>query len=485
MSVLGQLEPYKVFHYFEEICKIPHGSGNMKEISAYLVDFAKQRNLKYIQDEMGNVIISKDATAGKEESEGIVIQGHMDMVAVHKPELAIDMTKEPLQLAIDGDYIYAEGTSLGGDDGIAVAYALAILDSDDLVHPHLDVVITVDEEIGLLGAEGIDVSGLQGTRLLNLDSEEEGYFWVGCAGGARIDHHIPLSRTSKKGMVYTCSIDGLQGGHSGAEIHKERGNAISLLGRLLYALKEENIGVISLEGGLADNAIPRVATLTFAAEAECEITIAEKIKDFEKILQYEYATKDPGVKVILEKKAAPSEESKEVRVWTEKTVETIRNFLLSMPNGVQSMSADMAGLVQTSLNNGIICTKDEELILSQSVRSSIQSEKEALLQKVQAITQLALGTSEISGQYPGWAYDPKSAFRDLCVKVYEEMYGKTPVVQAIHAGLECGLFIEKRPDFDAISMGPDMKDIHTTEEKLSISSVKRVWEYLCILLENA
>lgn len=480
MSVLGHLEPNKVFYYFEEICKIPHGSGNIKEISDYLADFAKQRNLEYTQDELGNVIISKEATPGKEASEGIVIQGHMDMVAVHKPELAIDMTKEPLKLAIDGDYIYAEGTSLGGDDGIAVAYALAILDSNDLVHPHIDVIITVDEEIGLLGAAAVDISDLKGTRLLNLDSEEEGCFWVGCAGGARVDHHIALEREEKAGVCFACSVDGLQGGHSGAEIHKERGNAISLLGRLMYALQEEEIGVISLEGGLADNAIPRVATLTFVADAEKEAVISEKVAAFEKVLQYEYATKDPDVKVVLEKK-----EEKTVSAVTKETMTKVMNFLLAMPNGVQAMSADMEGLVQTSLNNGIICTKDAELVLSQSVRSSIQSEKDALLAKIAAITALAGGTSSVSGQYPGWAYNPKSAFRDLCVNVYKEMTGKEPIVQAIHAGLECGLFIEKRPDFDAISMGPNMKDIHTTEEKLSISSVTSVWNFLCKLLEEA
>ena len=482
MSVLGHLEPNKVFYYFEEICKIPHGSGNTKGISDYLANFAKERNLKYTQDELGNVIISKEATAGKEASEGIVIQGHMDMVAVHKPELDIDMTKEPLKLMVAGDDIYAEGTSLGGDDGIAIAYALAILDSDDLIHPHLDVIITVDEEIGLLGAEAIDVSDVKGTRLLNLDSEEEGCFWVGCAGGARVDHRISLERETKDGTVYTCRIDGLQGGHSGVEIHKERGNAISLIGRLLLALKEEEIGVISIEGGLADNAIPRVAVLTFVADAERESVLAEKVREFEAVLQYEFATKDPGVKVVFEK---ANDAKSEVAVLTKASEECVRNFLLAMPNGVQAMSADMEGLVQTSLNSGIICTKEKELILSQSVRSSIQSERDALIEKTVALTALAGGTSTVSGKYPGWAYNPKSTLRDLCVKVYKDMTGKEPMVQAIHAGLECGLFIEKRPDFDAISMGPKMKDIHTTEEKLSISSVISVWNFLCKLLEEA
>ncbi len=480
MGVLEGLEPKSVFRFFEEICGIPHGSGNVEKISNYLVSFAEKRGLPYVQDEVKNVIISKEATKGYEEKEGIILQGHMDMVAVHKPDYRVDMKKEPLKLGIDGDYVYAEGTSLGGDDGIAVAYALAVLDDDSLSHPHLDVIITVDEETGMYGARAIDLSMVKGTRLLNLDSEDEGFFLAGCAGGASVRHELPIVREEKKGILYSCKISGLLGGHSGGEIHKERGNANCLTGRLLHALLSvTDIGICALEGGLADNAISRETELKFIA-SEKEAELDKVIADFEKVLQNELAAKDPGVKVevIKERGAAMS-------CLDKASAEKVTELLLVMPNGVQSMSADIAGLVQTSLNNGIMRLEESGFFVVTSVRSSVASEKAALIDKIRTVTKLAGGSSEISGDYPGWEYRKDSAFRDLCMKVYEEMYGKKPVVQAIHAGLECGLLLEKRPDLDCISMGPDMKDIHTTEERLSISSVRRVWEYVCKLLAEA
>lgn len=477
MGVLGELEPRPVFQFFEEICAIPHGSGNVERLSDYLVSFAKERGLVYRQDELKNVIISKEASPGYEDKEGIILQGHMDMVAVKEPESDIDMRTQPLKLVAEGDYIRAQDTSLGGDDGIAVACALAVLDDDSLPHPHLDAVITVDEETGMYGAKALDLSGVKGTRLLNLDSEEEGCFLAGCAGGASVKHILPVVRAERTGTLFTCKICGLLGGHSGGEIHKERGNANSLTGRLLQELSGvADIGIFDLGGGLADNAIPREAALQFVA-SEKEDEIKQCVRAFEKILQAEFSTKDPGVKIEM-----AQERNVVKRCLDRASGDKVRELLLLMPNGVQAMSADIPGLVQTSLNNGIMRMEEDRFLLTTSVRSSVASEKEALITKISVLTELLGGKAEINGDYPGWTYRKNSPFRDLCVKVYEEMYGKKPEIIAVHAGVECGILLEKRPDLDCISIGPDMQDIHTTEEKLSISSAKRVWEYICRVL---
>lgn len=477
MGVLGELEPKPVFRFFEEICKIPHGSGNVEGLSDYLVSFARERGLYCRQDEMKNVIISKDASPGYEGQEGIILQGHMDMVAVKKPQCGVDMRTEPLRPAVEGDYIYAEGTSLGGDDGIAIAYALAILDDDSLPHPHLDVVITVDEEVGMDGAKAVDLSDVKGTRLLNLDSEEEGYFLAGCAGGASVRHILPVAWEEREGTFYTCKIGGLLGGHSGGEIHRERGNANALTGRLLQAVYSvAETGICGIEGGVADNAIPRESVLEFVVSGR-EEAFKQAVREFEKVLQSELSTKDPGVKIEMTRGSAVKRSCLD-RASEEK----IRKLLLIMPNGVQAMSADMPGLVQTSLNNGIMKLEEREFTVTTSVRSSVASEKETLIGRIAALTELLGGNTEISGDYPGWTYKKESAFRDLCVEVFEKMYGRKPKIQAIHAGVECGILLEKRPDLDCISLGPDMKDIHTTEEKLSISSAGRVFEYVCAVL---
>ena len=477
MGVLGELEPKPVFRFFEEICGIPHGSGNVEKLSDYLVSFAEERGLFCRQDEMKNVIISREATPGYEKQEGIILQGHMDMVAVKKPDCDIDLKTDALKVAVEGDYIYAENTSLGGDDGIALAYALAILDAEDIPHPHLDVVITVDEEVGMDGAKALDLSDVKGTRLLNLDSEDEGCFLAGCAGGASVRHILPMEREERRGTLYTCRICGLLGGHSGGEIHKERGNANSLAGRLLEAVsKVTKIGICEMDGGLADNAIPREVVLRFIV-SEKEDELEEAGRAFEKTLRTELSTKDPGVRIEMAKETDAA-----AYCLDSASCEKVKKLLLIMPNGIQAMSADMHGLVQTSLNNGIMKLGEKELNVITSVRSSVASEKEALITRITAITELLGGCVEVTGDYPGWTYQKESPFRDLCIKVYEEMYGKSPKIQAIHAGVECGILLEKRPDLDCISLGPDMKDIHTTEEKLSVSSAKRVFEYVCRIL---
>ncbi|HKM35495.1 MAG TPA: aminoacyl-histidine dipeptidase [Lachnospiraceae bacterium] len=482
MKVLTELEPKGVFYFFEEICRIPHGSGNVEQISDFLVEFAKERNLIYRQDELKNVMIEKPASKGYEQEPAVILQGHMDMVAVKKPGLQKDMKTEGLDVRVNGDKIYAEGTSLGGDDGIAVAYALAILADDTLAHPRLEVVITVDEEIGMDGARGIDLSALTGKRMLNLDSEEEGIFLTSCAGGARVNCHLPLGQEEKNGQVFRISVEGLLGGHSGEAIDKERGNANCILGRLIYSITQEiPVNLISLEGGLADNAIPRQAVAEIVINRDDYQRLQKVIIEREAEIGKELVVKDPDFQVTV-----VSEGESRVLCADQKSTEMAAAFLLSLPNGVQAMSADIKELVETSLNLGIMkySTDSKQLTCSFSVRSCMESAKQNLIAKLKAITDIVQGSVTVNGDYPGWAYRADSPLRDKMVALYEEMYGRKPELMAIHAGLECGILASKIENLDCISFGPNMENIHTTEETLSISSTKRVWEYLINLLKK-
>lgn len=513
MGVLSDLEPKSVFSFFEEITKIPHGSGNVEQISDYLVSFAKERNLFCIQDEWKNVIIVKEATPGYEKEPAVILQGHMDMVAVKKPDCDIDMRTEGLQVAVRGDEIYAEGTSLGGDDGIAVAYSLALLDSHTIKHPRLEVIITVDEEVGMDGARVIDLSMLTGNRMINLDSEDEGIFLTSCAGGARVKCRLSLSAEEAEGAVYKVTVGGLLGGHSGGEIHKERGNSNCLFGRMLKRVCDRiPIRLCEVKGGLADNAIPRETTgLLLVKEKDCAV-FTEILSDLENEIKGELVTRDPGFYIKSEAvgemaySCADAAGQKRYRCVSVEDTKRAADFLAAMPNGVQAMSADMPGLVETSLNLGILEFNVEEagtsdgcfmlesedknrdrkavMLAEFSVRSSVESAKHALIDKLYAITGLAGGSNEVTGDYPGWAYRKDSPLRDKMVSLYEKMYGVAPKVEAIHAGLECGILGSKIKDLDCVSIGPQMTAIHTTEETLSISSTRRVWEYLVALLEE-
>ena len=480
MRILENLEPKEVFYFFEEICNIPHGSGNIDAISDYLKNFAEERGLFCIQDEVKNVIIVTEATPGYEKEEPVILQGHMDMVAVKKPDCDIDMKKEGLRLAFNGDKVYAEGTSLGGDDGIAVAYALALLDAKDIPHPRLEVVITVDEEVGMDGAFAVDLSMLKSKRLINLDSEDEGIFLTSCAGGAKAICKLPLVRENTVGIAYRVKIKGLLGGHSGVEIHKERANSNCLMGKLLWELaKVCNLSLVDVNGGLADNAISRETEALVRIVPGEEAIFAETIEQVESTMKQEYAVKDPDIQIEV---IMVQEESNGPAIKGEMLTKAAA-LLIAMPYGVQAMSADIEGLVETSLNLGIL-SMEEELRLVYAVRSSLESAKHDLLEKMRAIVMLAGGSIEVLGAYPGWAYRQDSPLRDKMVRVFERMYGKKPKIEAIHAGLECGIISSKIDDLDCISLGPDMNDIHTTEETLSISSTKRVWEYLLEVLKE-
>lgn len=479
MGVLEGLEPIPVFHFFEEICKIPHGSGNEAAISDYLKQFAKERGLFCIQDEWKNIIIVKEAVPGKEAEETLILQGHMDMVAVKEPDCAVDLKKEPLRLIVEGDFISAEGTSLGGDDGIAVAYILALLDSKEISHPRLEAVLTVGEEVGMDGAREIDLSVLKGRRMLNLDNEEEGVLLTSCAGGLRADCKLPVTWEKRSGSVLHVRITGLQGGHSGAEIIKEGGNSNCLMGRVLNALiRETSASLISMEGGLADNAIPRQTDAYVMIKEEEKEKCLAVLGSMEEAFGQELAVKDPGVRVVAEEEGEQTTDCLQAE-----SMKKAVSYLMAMPNGIQAMSADVEGLVETSLNLGMLKLTEEYLRLTYAVRSSLESGKAAVCGRLAAISELAGAKMEVHGEYPGWAYRKDSPLRDKMVRIYEDLYGKKPQVQAIHAGLECGLFAGKLPGLDCISYGPDMKGIHTTEEVLSISSVRRVWEYLLEILK--
>ena len=478
MAVLENCEPKRVFHYFEEICKIPHGSGNTKQISDYLVQFAKDHDLKYIQDEMNNVVIYKPGTAGYENAPTVIVQGHMDMVCEKRPDVDHDFTKDGLNLSVEGDYVSANGTTLGGDDGIAVAYGLALLESDTIAHPPLEVFITVDEEIGLLGAVGFDCSVLKGRRFINLDSEAEGSLWISCAGGLSGISHIPVTRLEAKGEKLTVKISGLMGGHSGAEIDKNRANANSLLGKFLHGLDAKaGYELISVQGGQKDNAITRESIAELLTVKENVETVKEYAASMQAAWREEYAGIDEGITVTV-----TEEGEQDVKVLHPTSKEKVVFFLVNVPYGVQKMSGTIKGLVETSTNIGILKTSENEVLGSSSIRSSVETARDALSDKIEYLTEFLGGEYERQGVYPAWEYRKDSPLRDKMVEVYEEMYGQKPNVVAIHAGLECGLFYKKMEGLDCVSLGPDMKDIHTSEEVLSVSSTERVWKYLVKVL---
>ena len=461
----------KALRFFEEFSKIPRGSGNTKAIADYLVDFAKKRNLEVIRDKSDNVIIRKPATAGYEDRPGVIFQGHTDIVALKTPDCPIDMDKEGLQLYRDGDLLRAKGTTLGGDDGVALAYAMAILDSSDIPHPEFEAVFTSDEETGLIGATALDTSVLHGRLLINIDSDEEGIFTAGCAGGARVDVSLPVKTKTHIGQIFTMTISGFKGGHSGVEIDKNRANAIKTAAEILAAIKNVKLG--SIEGGSADNAIPSDIIVRFTTKSSI-FEISEAINDAkEKLPESETDAKFSVQMSISSAKVMSIEDSANLISLINKT-----------PSGVVRMMEDIEGLVETSLNIGIIHLNRKGLELTVSVRSAKGEEKAKLIDNLKAIAAEHGATVGVRGEYPAWEYRKESHLRDVMCKVYRDMYGKDATVVTIHAGLECGIFSDKMEGLDCVSIGPDNKDIHTPEERLSLSSFNRVYEYLINVLKN-
>ena len=474
---LAGLEPAAVFGYFEKICSIPHGPRNTKAISDYLVSFAVEHGLRYIQDDANNVILFQEGTCGLEDHAPVILQGHMDMVCEKDADCPIDMATQGLDVTHDGKCVYAKGTTLGGDDGIAVAYALAILADKSIPHPPLEVIITVDEEIGLLGANSIDLSMLEGRTLINLDSEDEGIFTIACAGGATATLTLPVDRRAVYGPCIRLVVDGLQGGHSGAEIHKNRANANKVMGEFMSRIQKlMPLCLTSFAGGSKDNAIPRscqAALVAMGINLERINAIAEELQA-EIRAQYD----EPEATV----QAFDVDALGGNGLSTEATAKVI-GLLCSAPYGVQAMSEDMPGLVQTSLNLGI-AKLGTAFTCTFSVRSSVNDEKQGLLNRLKELIEFYGGTYSQMGEYPAWEYRKESHLRDTMVRVYTEMYGEKPQVLAIHAGLECGLLGEKLPGLDAVSVGPQMHDIHTSREKLEIASTERTWKFLLEVLKN-
>lgn len=477
MRVLENLEPKNVFHFFEDLTQIPRPSHHEKAVSDYLMNFAKERGLECYQDDIYNVIIIKEASEGYEDEEPIILQGHMDMVCEKVPGCEKDMEKEGLDLEIDGDYIRAKGTTLGGDDGIAVAYALALLDDDNLRHPRLEFVCTVAEEVGMDGAHAIDCSPLKGHLLLNMDSEDEGIVLAGCAGGGSTVVKLPVSRKAFDGEALKVSLAGLTGGHSGTEINKGRGNASLLLIRALRdAFNAADSRLVSIAGGSKDNAIPSSAEAVVVTKDAA--AFKSVIADLAEAFASELSAVDKDVSLTVE--AADNSELPLTKADTKKVIALIT----SLPNGVQRMSDHIDGLVETSLNLGITRLDADGLYLRSSLRSSVGTAFTDLAEKVKTVAEAFGADFTLTGEYPAWEYVEHSVLRDKMARIYKEMFGKDLIIQAIHAGVECGLLAGKIDNLDAISMGPDILDIHTPNEHLSISSTKRMYDYIVKIIET-
>lgn len=487
MGVLSGLEPEKVFYYFEEISGIPRGSYHEKAVSDYLVDFARKHGFDVYQDDLYNVIMWIPGSGGRTQEEPVILQGHMDMVCEKDAGVSIDMEKEGLTLAWEGDYVYAKGTTLGGDDGIALAYMLAIAEDDALSHPPLEYVITVCEEVGMEGAAGIDLSKLKGKCMLNLDSEEEGIFLSSCAGGITTRSILPVVwGKSPERIWYQLSVSGLLGGHSGCEIDKGRANAVRVLGRVLYALSRQvGLCLYSMAGGKKDNAIPVEAQAVIGLQ-ENELPEAEcLIAQMERTLQEEYKKSDAGIRLEWKPWQASGEkagQSASRLVLDRESQAKVLTLLMALPDGVEGMSMSVPGLVETSLNLGIMELNQEHLLLQHAIRSSVATRKEEVVSRVESLVTMLGGRVEKRGDYPAWEYREESRIRPGMAALYEKMFGKKPLVQGIHAGLECGLLAGKIKGLDCISFGPDILDIHTTKERLSISSARRVYEFLTAFL---
>ncbi|NLX61471.1 MAG: aminoacyl-histidine dipeptidase [Tissierellia bacterium] len=481
--VLEGLEPKRVFYYFEEISKIPRCSYNEEKISDYLANFGRELGLETIQDKYLNVIIKKPATKGYENSPTVILQGHMDMVCEKDEGLDHDFTKDPIKLKVEGDYIKAHGTTLGADNGIAVAMALAILESKDIAHPPLEVLITSSEETGMDGAKGLDPKDLRGKILINIDAEEEGTVLVSCAGGENNKVTIPIEwEPLKEGeRVYQIKTKGLQGGHSGIDINKGRGNANKIIARILAFVKDEcNIKLAKIEGGSKTNAIPRNAEALIVLKEDAEEAFFQAIEALEEQIKKELGQADPDFQLEVKRL-----DEKIERVLTEDSFNKLVAALTLIPTGVNTMSKDIEGLVESSNNMAIVKMTEDKVVVESALRSSVSSLKDSIAMKIKAVAEIIGGEYERYGDYPAWEFKAESKIRDIFKKVYKETFGEELKVEAIHAGLECGLFDEKfGGTLDMISFGPNMYNVHSPQEKLSITSTQNTYKLLLNVLKE-
>ena len=466
MSVLCELEPKAVFHYFEEICAIPHGSGNLQAIGDYCERFAHEHGLRVVRDEYGNVVLFKD---GDKSRDPVILQGHLDMVCVKDPDSTHDFLRDPLPIATDGKYVFSRGTTLGGDDGIAVAMILAILADDTLHTPPIEAVFTADEETSMLGVLGLDTSVLHGKRMLNLDSETEGSFCVSCAGGARVIIRQPVQTEPNTSVCTRAVLSGLVGGHSGTEIHKGHLNAIRLLTQLLVCVAD--VRLVSLAGGKVDNAIPDMCEAVFTGDASA------LRHAFDALLAH-LKQAEPNIRLTLEPAVTANS------ALTAQSTAAVLALVAQLPDGVQEMCADMDNFVQTSLNLGRCRVDASGAELHHCLRSSVDQELQELIRSMTHRAEKHGATAEAGNAYPAWQYRADSPLRALAVELYTRQYGAAPAVEAIHAGLECGIFAGKIQDLDCISMGPDILDIHSPQERLSVASTERTYKLVCSILEK-
>ncbi len=482
IETLKNLKSFEVINFFKEMNEIPRGSGNEKEVSDWLVKFAKERNLEVIQDEALNVIIKKPASKGYEGAPTVILQGHMDMVCEKNQGTVHDFDKDPIEFIVDGDFIRANGTTLGGDNGIAVAYALAILDRNDLAHPALEVLVTTEEETGMGGALALNPDHLNGRILINIDSEEEGILLVSCAGGVRARISVPVEAEEVSDNLKTLAIRirGLKGGHSGMEINKERGNSNKMMGRFLMDLNSVvDFKLASLNGGAKMNAIPREADAVILVKAEEVSKVEAKVAEWTKIFKNELQGIDDGLILTCEDTDSVD------KVFSDDTKQKVLRAVFMIPNGVQSMSMSVKGLVQSSTNLGVVITTGDAVEMDNAVRSSVASLKKSIKDQMIVLAEILGAAIELESDYPEWAYKADSKIREIFEATYEETFGKKAEISAIHAGLECGLIGDKfHGELDQISFGPNMFDVHTPQEKVSISSVERMYEYLLNVLAN-
>lgn len=496
---INELSPSEVFSYFQEICAIPHGSGNTGLIADYCLEFAKLHGLKARKDAADNVVIFKAGSSGYEDCEPVILQGHLDMVCEKEPDCDIDMSVQSIKVCTDGKTVWADGTTLGADDGIAVAFILAVLASDTIVHPPIQAVLTSDEEIGMLGARDLDTSELTAKRLINIDSESEGILYVSCAGGVRAECDIPVVYEDAVGWVssgeqddnasdaagngqvcFEVKISGLAGGHSGVEIHKQHTNAIRLLASLLsHASGAADFRLVSLSGGGKENAIPKEAKAVVSVRSCDATTFEQSIKESADVWMQEISATEPHVKIEVGKADAAAD-----KVLDFHSTENVIYALWLSPDGVYRMSQEISGMVQTSLNLGTAYLEDDKLVYKYLIRSNTADGKKLLLERVNAFVKHLSGNVVTMSDYPAWEYKSDSQLRKICVESFTNVYGHEPEVTSIHAGLECGILAGKMPGVDMISFGPTLESVHTPDECMNVASVERTWEYLMEILKS-
>ncbi len=479
---LEQLKPDAVWQFFEEICKIPRPSKHEEKIIAYLIDFARQRNLEYKKDKTGNLLISKPAPAGSSKKKTVILQGHVDMVGEKHGDVDHDFHKDPIIPLVENGWVIAEGTTLGADDGIAVAAMMAILDAKDIEHGPLECLFTVDEESGLTGAKQMETGFITGKTLINLDSEDEGELFIGCAGGVDTLGYLPFKYrpVPSHSKAYKIKINGLRGGHSGDEIHLGLGNSVKITDRFLWnASRAYGIKLASLQGGNMRNAIPREATANFVVKEAHAANLEDFFKSFSKTVKEEYKSVESGLELILENTGLPD------AVINKNAQKKLLYLLYALPHGVIAWSREIENLVETSTNLSTVeMNKDQYFLITTSQRSSVESAKKDIASRMTATFEMAGAKALQTDGYPGWKPNRSSEIVKITEQTYKDLFKEDPKVRAIHAGLECGLFLEKYPDLDMISFGPEIKGAHTPDERLDIESTERFWKLLLEVLRR-